>query len=170
MFGRTSLTLYEGMADLLENDFINVKNTSFEIVADVETGDTPLNGVIVSQGGRFGGWSLFVKDGVPSYTYNYVGIDSTTATSSMALPKGKSTVRMDFAWDGGKPGAGGTATLYINDKSVASAKIEKTQCCIFSADESAGVGKDVETTVSEAYTPSTSHFSGKINKVTINLK
>jgi arylsulfatase len=170
MFGRTSLTLYEGMADLLENDFINVKNTSFEIIADVETGDKPLNGVIVSQGGRFGGWSLFVKDGVPSYTYNYVGIDSTTATSSMALPKGKSTVRMDFAWDGGKPGAGGTATLYINDKSVASAKIEKTQCCIFSADESAGVGKDVETTVSEAYTPSTSHFSGKINKVTINLK
>ncbi len=170
MFGRTSLTLYEGMADLLENDFINVKNTSFEIIADVETGETPVNGVIVSQGGRFGGWTLFVKDGVPSYTYNYVGIDSTTATSNMALPKGKSTVRMDFAWDGGKPGAGGTATLYINDKSVASAKIEKTQCCIFSADESAGVGKDVETTVSEAYTPSTSHFSGKIDKVTINLK
>jgi arylsulfatase A-like enzyme len=170
MFGRTSLTLYEGMADLLENDFINVKNTSFEIVADVEAGDKPLNGVIVSQGGRFGGWSLFVKDGVPSYTYNYVGIDSTTATSSTALPKGKSTVRMDFAWDGGKPGAGGTATLYINDKSVASAKIEKTQCCIFSADESAGVGKDLETTVSEAYTPQTSHFSGKINKVTITLR
>ncbi|MCJ7556666.1 MAG: arylsulfatase [Gammaproteobacteria bacterium] len=170
MFGRTSLTLYEGMADLLENDFINVKNTSFEIIADVEVGDTPINGVIVSQGGRFGGWSLFVKDGVPSYTYNYVGIDSTTATSSMALAKGKSTVKMDFAWDGGKPGAGGTATLYINDKSVASARIEKTQCCIFSADESAGVGKDVETTVSKAYTPSTSHFSGKIDKVTINLK
>ncbi len=170
MFGRKSLTLYEGMADLLENDFINVKNTSFEIVADVESAAEPLNGVIVAQGGRFGGWSLFVKDGVPSYSYNYVGIASTTATANTSLPKGKSTVKMDFAWDGGKPGAGGTATLYINGKSVASAKIAKTQCCIFSADESAGVGKDMETTVSEAYTPATSHFTGKINKVVINLK
>jgi len=170
MFGRTSLTLYQGMADLLENDFINVKNTSFEIIADVESTDQPLNGVIVAQGGRFGGWSLFVKDGVPSYTYNYVGIASTTATANIALPEGKSTVKMDFTWDGGKPGAGGTAMLYINDKSVASAKIEKTQCCIFSADESAGVGKDMETTVSDAYTPETSHFTGNIDRVTINLK
>jgi arylsulfatase len=70
MFGRTSLTLYEGMDGLLENDFINVKNTSFEIVADIETTDKPANGVVVAQGGRFGGWSLHVKEGVPMFTYN----------------------------------------------------------------------------------------------------
>ena len=74
MFGRKSLTLYEGMNGLLENDFINVKNTSFEIVAEVESGDKPANGVIVAQGGRFGGWALHVKDGVPMYTYNYLGL------------------------------------------------------------------------------------------------
>jgi arylsulfatase len=126
MFGRTSLTLYEGMNDLLENDFINVKNTSFEIVADIETGDKPANGVIVAQGGRFGGWSLYVKDGTPTFTYNYLGLDLSTATASEKLPKGKATVKMDFAYDGGeKPGAGGTVTLSVNGKSVGTAKVAK---------------------------------------------
>ncbi len=171
MYGRKSLTLYEGMTDMLENDFINVKNTSFEIIADVETGDKPVNGVILSQGGRFGGWSLHVKDGAPVYTYNYVGIDTTSVTANQKLPKGKATVKMDFAYDGGdKPGAGGTATLYINGKSVGSTKIAATEFSIFSADESASVGLDAETTVSQDYSRETSKFTGKIDKVVVNLK
>ena len=171
MFGRTSLTLYEGMKGMLENDFINVKNTSFEIVADVESGDKPANGVILAQGGRFGGWSLYVQDGTPIYTYNYVGMAITTVKASAKLPEGKATVRLDFAYDGGKtPGAGGTATLYVNDASVGAVKIPATQFGIFSADESASVGVDLETPVTEDYTRSTSHFTGKIDKVTVTLK
>ena len=171
MFGRTSLTLYEGMNGLLENDFINVKNTSFEIVAEVESGDKPANGVIVAQGGRFGGWALHVKDGVPRYTYNYLGLTRSVAAGTAKLPSGKSTVKMDFAYDGGeKPGAGGTATLYVNGKSVASVKVPKTEFSVFSADESAGVGIDMETTVSEEYDRVGSKYTGKIDKVTITLK
>jgi arylsulfatase len=171
MFGRTSLTLYEGMSDLLENDFINVKNTSSEIIAEVETGDKPANGVIVAQGGRFGGWSLYVKDGTPTFTYNYLGLDLTTATASEKLPNGKATVTMDFAYDGGKkPGAGGTVTLSVNGKSVATAKVAKTEFAIFSADETAGVGVDAETPVTDDYTRASSKFTGTIDKVTINLK
>lgn len=171
MFGRKSLTLYEGMNGLLENDFINVKNTSFEIVADIETGDTPANGVIVAQGGRFGGWSLFVKDGTPKFTYNYLGLNRPTATASETLPKGIATVKMDFAYDGGeKPGAGGTATVYINGKSVGTVKVPQTQFSIFSADETAGVGIDTETPVSEEYDRASSKFNSKIDKVTITLK
>ena len=170
MFGRTSLTLYEGMHDLLENDFINIKNTSFEIVADIETGDEPVNGVIIAQGGRFGGWSLYVKDGTPVFMYNYLGMDRYTATADTKLPRGKSTVKMDFAYEGKKLGSGGTATIYINGKAAGSAKVEKTEFAIFSADETAGVGLDAETPVSEDYTRSTSEFTGKIDKVTINLK
>lgn len=171
MFGRTSLTLYDGMKDLLENDFINVKNTSFEIVADIETGDKPVNGVIVAQGGRFGGWSLYVNDGTPAFTYNYLGLDLSTATASEKLPKGKATVKMDFAYDGGeKPGAGGTVTLTINDKEVGTAKVAKTEFAIFSADETAGVGFDAETPVTDDYTRASSKFTGTIDKVTINLK
>jgi arylsulfatase len=170
MFGRKSLTLYEGMAGLLENDFINVKDTSFEIVADIQTGEQPANGVIVAQGGRFGGWSLYVKDGTPMFQYNYLGLDRYTATATTKLPAGKATLKMDFAYDGGKPGAGGTATLFINGKSVGSVKVAKTEFAIFSADETAGVGLDAETPVSEDYTRAGSRFTGKIDKVTINLK
>ena len=170
MFGRKSLTLYAGMNGLLENDFINIKNTSFEIVAEIETGEKPVNGVIVAQGGRFGGWSLYVKDGKPVFMYNYLGIERYTATGSATLPKGKSTVKMDFVYDGGKPGAGGTATVFVNGKSVGSAKVARTQFAIFSADETAGVGIDTETPVSEDYTRANSAFTGTIDKVTIQLK
>jgi len=170
MFGRTSLTLHQGMRDLLENDFINVKNTSFEIVADIETGDKPANGVIVAQGGRFGGWSLYVKDGTPKFVYNYLGIDQYTATAGSKLPKGKATVKMDFAYKGGELGAGGTATLYVDGKPVGSAEVKQTQFAVFSADETAGVGVDPETQVTEDYTSAGSEFTGTIDKVTINLK
>ncbi|MCW8984042.1 MAG: sulfatase-like hydrolase/transferase, partial [Thermoanaerobaculales bacterium] len=171
MYGRTSLTLFEGMHGLLENDFINVKNTSLEIIAEVETGDKPANGVIVAQGGRFGGWSLHVEDGTPVYTYNYVGIDVTDVKATAKLPKGKSTIKMDFAYDGGEtPGAGGTVTLYVDGKSVGSGKIAATEAAIFSADESAGVGIDPETPVSDSYNRASSEFTGSIDKVTINLK
>lgn len=170
MFGRKSLTLYEGMTGLLENDFINIKDTSFEIVADVETGDKTANGVIVSQGGAFGGWSLYVKDGTPVFTYNYLGIDRFSATATSKLPRGKATVKMDFAYDGGKPGAGGTATLYVGDTSVGSGRVDQTEFAIFSADETASVGMDMETPVSSDYTRATSKFTGTIHKVTINLK
>ena len=170
MFGRKSLTLYEGMKGMLENDFLNVKNTSFQIVAEVDSGDQPISGVILSQGGRFGGWSLHVKDGTPVYTYNYVGIDITDVTASAKLPKGKSKVKMDFVYDGGKPGAGGTVTLSIDGKSVGSGKIAATEMAIFSADESASVGVDLETAVSPSYNVRTSHFTGKIDKVTISIE
>jgi hypothetical protein len=77
---------------------------------------------------------------------------------------------MDFAYDGGKPGAGGTATIFVNGESVGSAKVAKTQFAIFSADETAGVGIDTETPVSEDYTRASSEFTGTIDKVTIQLK
>jgi arylsulfatase len=169
MFGRKSLTLYEGMGSLLENDFINVKNTSLEIVAEIETKESKTNGVIVQQGGRFGGWSLYVKDNKPVYAYNYLGL-STYSVSGTALPDGKSTVKLDFDHDGGKPGAGGTATLYVNGKKAGSSRIEKTEFAIFSADETANVGKDKETMVVDDYTLASSRFNGRIDKVIITLK
>jgi arylsulfatase len=104
------------------------------------------------------------------YTYNYLGLKHFVATGNSKLPTGKSTVKLDFAYAGGKPGAGGTATLYINGKSVGSAKVEQTEFAVFSADESAGVGIDMETPVSQEYDRAGSRFTGTIDKVTINLK
>jgi arylsulfatase len=169
MFGRTSLTLYEGMNGLLENDFINVKNTSFEIQAELDSGTHLSNGVIAAQGGRFGGWSLYVKKGQPIFVYNYLGLEEYKVASKAELPLGPSVVKLDFDYDGGR-GAGGTATLYINDLMVASGRIKKTEQTVFSGDETAGVGVDKETPVTKDYGRFDNEFTGKIDKVTISLK
>ena len=79
-------------------------------------------------------------------------------------------MKMAFAYDGGKPGSGGTATLYINGKSVGSTQVKQTEFAVFSADETAGVGVDSETPVSEDYDRASSKFTGKIQKVLITLK
>jgi arylsulfatase len=170
MFGRDSLVLSDGMAGLLENDFINTKNTSFTIEAEIESGDGSLNGVILAQGGRFGGYSLYVKDGTPIFAYNYLGLTTTKVTGSSKLPSGKSTLKMDFAYEGGGRGKGGTVTLSIDGQSVGAGQIPKTEPNVYSADETAGVGVDMETPVSDDYTRATSEFTGKIDKVTIALR
>jgi arylsulfatase len=169
MAGRTSLTVYEGMTGMSENVFINTKNRSHTITAEVEIPKKGANGVILAQAGRFGGWSLYVKDGKPTYTYNWLGLQQYTVAATQALPSGKATIRFEFASDGGGMGKGGTGTLLVNGKKVAEGRIEQTQCCAFSADEGADVGADEGTPVSEAYTvPFT--FTGKIATVTIELK
>jgi arylsulfatase len=153
----------------LENDFINVKNSSIEIVAAIETDGDNTHGVIVAQGGRFGGWSLYVKDNKPVYTYNYLGLDLSSVSGKSKLPKGKSIIKLEFAYDGGNPGSGGLATLYVNGKEEGSVRIEKTECCVFSGDETANIGLDKETMVTDDYDIEESRFSAKIEKVTIAI-
>ena len=145
---RKSLTLYEGMQGMLENTFMNIKNRSSKITAELDV-PARANGVILSQGGRFGGWSLYMKDGKPAYIYNFLGLARYTIASPQALPAGPVTVTLDFAYDGGGPGKGGKAILYVNGKPVAEGRVEKTQPNIFSADETADVGIDNQTPVAE---------------------
>jgi len=169
MAGRTSLTVYQGMIGISENVFINVKNRSHTITAEVEIPKNGANGVILAQAGRFGGWSLYLKDGRPTYTYNWLGLQRYTVAAKQALPAGKATIRFEFAYDGGGVGKGGVGTLFVNGKNVATSRIERTQCCAFSADEGADVGADEGTPVTEAYKVPFK-FNGKIAKVTIVLK
>ncbi len=168
MAGRTSLTVYQGMIGMSENVFINVKNRSHTITAEVDIPETAANGVILAQAGRFGGWSLYVKDGRPAYTYNWLGLQQYTVAATRTLPAGKSTIRFEFAYDGGGAGKGGTGTLFVDGVNVASGRIEQTQCCAFSADEGADVGADEGTPVAAYEVPFA--FTGKIDKVTIELK
>ncbi len=168
--GRTSLTLGEGMTGMMENGFINVKNKSFTLTADVDVPASGGNGAIIVQGGRFGGWALYVKDGVPGYAYNFLGMQSWAVNASKPLAPGKSTIRLDFAYDGGGPGKGGTGSLYVNDEKVGEGRIERTQAMIFSADETADVGIDLGTPVVEAIgAEERSRFTGKIPKVTVEV-
>ena len=171
MAGRTSLTLAEGMTGMMENVFINVKNRSKTIIAEIEVPASGANGAILVQGGRFGGWALYVKDGVPAYDYNFLGLQHYAITSTKKLAPGKSMIRFDFAYDGGGPGKGGTGTLFVNNEKVAEGRIEHTQAGIFSADETADVGIDLGTPVVEAIgSEAKSKFTGHITKVTVEVK
>ena len=168
---RTSLTLYEGMQGMLENTFMNIKNRSSKVTAELDIPAEGANGAILSQGGRFGGWSLYMKDGKPTYTYNFLGLARYTVAGPQALASGPATVTLDFAYDGGGVGKGGKATLYVNGKSVAEGRIEKTQPNICSADEIADVGIDNQTPVATGIgIGAETRFTGKIDKITLEVR
>jgi arylsulfatase len=159
------------MTGMMEGVFVNVKNRSKTITAEVEVPQGVANGTIVAQGGRFGGWSLYVKDGVPGYAYNFLGLEQTRIVADKPLAPGKATVKFDFAYDGGGPGKGGMGTLYVNGERVAEGRIEHTQAGLFSADETADVGIDLGTPVVEAVgAEQASRFSGHIPKVTVEVR
>ena len=110
MWGRTSVTLYPGMIAMLENATLDIKNRSHTITAEIEIPQENAQGVIIAQGGRFGGWSLYVKDGKLKYCYNWLDRERYTIESKEALPAGKVTVKFEFNYDGGGVGKGGTGT------------------------------------------------------------
>jgi arylsulfatase len=172
MGGRTSLTLAEGMVGMSENVFINIKNRPITLTADVEIpAGTNANGIIIAQGGRFGGWALYVKDGVAAYDYNFLGMERFTVAANQKLTPGKHTIKFDFAYDGGGIGKGGLGTFYIDGKKVGEGRIERTQPGIFSADETADVGIDLATPVVERIgSEAKSKFNGSIPKLVVEVK
>lgn len=171
MGSRTSLTLYEGMNGMLENTFMNVKNRSKTITAEIEIPEGGASGALLVQGGRYGGWSLHLRDGRPAYEYNWLGLERFLVESPDALPAGSATVVLDFRYDGGGMGKGGVAKLLVNGEQVAEGRVEKTQGFIFSADETADVGLDNQTPVAQGigYGPEETKFNGKIHKITLDV-
>ena len=158
------------MDGMMENTFMNIKNRSSKITASLEIPEKGAHGAILSQGGRFGGWSLYVKDNKPAYTYNFLGLERFTVASTEALPAGPVTVTLDFEYDGGGAGKGGNATLYVNGESVAQGRIGRTQPNIFSADETADVGLDNQTPVAEGIgIGAETRFTGKINEIVLEV-
>ncbi len=166
MWGRTSVTLYPGMSGMMENATLDVKNRSHTIIAAVEVPQSGGEGVIVAQGGRFGGWTLYMKGGELKYCYNWLNQERYTIESKDPIPPGKAIVKLEFKYDGGGVGKGGTATLYVNDQKVGEGRIEKTQPYVFSG-EGEDIGEDLETPVTEDYKEGDNKFTGTIDKVTI---
>lgn len=165
---RTKLNMYEGM-DVSEMACISIKNRTYTITADVELPGNSTNGVVIAQAGRFGGWTLYMKNGFLHHEYNYVGLERTNIKSATALSAGKHILRYEFKIDDMKPGSGGKCYLYVDDKKVAEGVIPHTQAYAYSADEGICVGVDHETPVSEDYKEGDNKFSGKINVVTIEI-
>ena len=156
-----------GMKGMGVDIFISTRNTSYTITADVEVSANG-NGVIVCQGGRFGGFSFYVKNGKPMFTYNYLGLESFTVASSQALKPGKHTLVYDFKYDGDGRGKGGVGTISVDGAKAGEGRIGKTQPGIFSVDDLADIGTDEGTRV--ANYGASAKFNGKLGKVKIETK
>ncbi len=112
-----------------------------------------------------------MKDGKPGYTYNYFGLHRYTIQSKKAIKNSNAAIKLEFKYDGGGVGKGGLATLYVDGKKVAQGRVDKTQPAVFSADETADVGKDDATQVADKVFKNVkdSEFTGVVNKVTISI-
>lgn len=166
--GNTQL-LFSGMGRLSENSVVSIKNKSFSVTAEIVVPESGSAGVIIAQGGRFGGWSLYVADGKLKFVYNVLGIQEFATEAGRPLPSGRHQVRMEFAYDGGGLGKGGDVTLYYDGESVGTGRVAATQAMVFSADETTDVGYESGTAVASDYTPQTSRFRGTIAWVQIDL-
>ncbi|GAF43878.1 arylsulfatase [Rhodococcus wratislaviensis] len=165
----TSQVFYPGMKRLSENSVINVKNKSHSVTAKVTIPESGANGVILVQGGAFGGWSVYTRDGYLKYTYNVLGMNEYTTTSDQPLSPGEHEVRMEFEYEGGGLGKGGTVTLSADGHPIGTGKVERTLPFMFSMDETVDVGIDVASPVSSEYGPTGNGFTGDIAWARIDI-
>ena len=163
-----SQLLFGSMGRLSENSVVVNKNKSFSITAELEVPEGGAEGVIVAQGGAFGGFALYVKDGKPAYCYNLFGLQRFKVYGDGAIPAGEHQVRMEFAYDGGGLGKGGDVALFLDGEQVGNGRVDGTVPMLFSADETTDVGSDTATPVSDDYGPKDSEFTGKIRWVQID--
>jgi hypothetical protein len=166
--GSTQL-LFGGMGRLSEHSIVNVKNKSHSVTAEIEVPEGGAEGVIIAQGGAFGGWALYVKGGKPTYCYNLFGLQRFTIDGESAIPAGTHQVRMEFAYDGGGLGKGGTVSLYLDGDKSGEGRVEGTVPMLFSADETADLGSDTASPVSDDYTSEESVFTGTVSWVQIDI-
>jgi arylsulfatase len=148
---------------------LNVKNTSHAVTAQVVVPEGGASGVLFAQGGAFGGWSLYLRDGIPTYCYNLFGLQRFKVSAATPVPAGTHQVRMEFTYDGGGLGKGGTVTLFVDGAPVGDGRVDATQAMIFSGDETADVGRDTASAVSDDYDGASSIFTGRIEWVQIDL-
>ena len=161
--------LFGGMGRLTENTVLNVKNKSHAVTADLTVPDSGANGVIVAQGGAFGGWSIHLHEGRPSYCYNLFGLRRTHVRAEQTVPPGDHQIRLEFGYDGGGLGKGATVDLYLDGAQIATGRIDATVPLAFSGDETLDVGSDTGTPVSDDFTSRDSQFTGRIHRVQIDL-
>jgi arylsulfatase A-like enzyme len=157
------------MGRLSENSVPNVKNKSHAVTAEVTLADDHGSGVVMAQGGAFGGWSLYFRDGRLVYGYNLLGLQRTKIAADVPVPAGTHQVRMEFAYDGGGLAKGGTVSLYVDGAKVGEGRLEATVPLVFSGDETADIGRDTASPVSDDYQGETSVLTGSVAWVRIDL-
>ena len=166
--GRTSITLGPRAGRLTEEAAPNTKNRSHRITVLLDATGSD-DGVLVAQGGRFGGWSLYCVGGRPTYAYNCYGRDLTTVRADQPLAPGRHELVMRFEYAGGPPGDAARVTLSVDGTEVAAGEIPATTAYYFAFDETCNVGVDRGSPVTDDYAPVRNAFGGRIHSVRFDL-
>lgn len=163
---RTVFTYYPHTAMIPESTAADTRNRSFTITAEVDIPKGGAEGVLIAQGGRFGGYALYVQNQRLVYDYNFLGLTHHTVTSAIEIPTGPCTLRFVFTKTGEHQGTG---ALFIDDQQVGEGDFPRTIPVRYSLSEGLEIGRDTATPVSESYTcPFT--FTGNLKRVVIEVE
>ncbi len=147
--GRSVFTYFPGQVRIPEGAAPDLKNKSFKIGADVVIPKDGAEGIIATQGGRFNGWALYLREGKPVFHYNLAGVQRFTIAGDKKLAPGEHVIVVDFKYDGGL-GKGATVTITVDEKPVAQGRVERTVPFRMSIDETLDIGEDTGTPVSDS--------------------
>ncbi len=170
--GRNTFTYHPNTVRVPEGAAPDLKNKSYTVTAEVEIPAGGADGVLITQGGRFGGWGMLVLDGKPQFVHAFSNQPQHKyrVASNESLAPGKHTIKFDFKYDGPGYGKSGTGTLSVDGRQVAEGKIEHTIPTRFSLDETLDIGEDTGTPVVEDYVDKMPFkFTGMLKKVVIEL-
>jgi len=171
--GRNEFTYYPGMVRIPEGSAPDFKNKSWSVGAEVTVPQNGASGVLATIGGRFGGWVLLLQDSKPEFVYALSNQPEHKfrVASDQPLAPGNHVVRVDFKYDGGGIGKGGTGVLLVDGKQVAQGTIPQTLMVRFSLDETFDIGEDTGTPVVEDYADKMPFaFSGALKKLIVVLE
>ncbi|SDK71274.1 arylsulfatase [Actinopolyspora mzabensis] len=166
---RRSITFHASASRLTEETAPNVKNRSHTLTARIEVPESGADGVLVAQGGRFGGWSLYVHQGRACYAYNYFGLELYRVSTDEPLPTGEHEIVLDFAYDGGGVGMGGIATLHVDGEQRGQQRVGGTIPYYFAFDETFDIGVDRASPVTDDYPPVDNAYTGTLHSVRVDL-
>lgn len=166
--GRDSITYYPGTIALPDAASPSMCNKSWKITAEIEITDEKAEGMIITHGGLEGGYGLYLKQGKPTFVYNFLSVERFTFEAKERLPVGKTKLVVDFKYDGGGFGKGGQIKMSANGKAIASGRLEHTIPIQFSLGEGIDIGMDTGSAIDFTYQLPFA-FTGKISQVTIDL-
>jgi len=178
--GRTEFVYTSPMVGLPQGDSPLLLNTSYTITADIDVPEGGAEGMILTSGGRFAGYGLYLLKGKPVFLWNLVDLNRIKWEGADALTPGKHLIEFDFKYDGlgaatlaynnmSGLGQGGTGTLMVDGQVVATQKMEHTMPMILQWDESFDVGSDTLTGVNDADYQPPFALTAKLNKLTLKM-
>jgi arylsulfatase len=178
--GRSEFVYTRPMTGLPQGDSPLLLNCSYTITADIDVPQGGAEGMILTSGGRFGGYGFYLLKGKPVFLWNLVDLKRVRWEGPDALSPGRHTLEFDFKYDGlgagtlafnnlSGIGRGGIGTLKVDGREVATQKMERTLPLILQWDESFDIGSDTGTPVCDEDYQCPFTLTAKLNKLTVKV-